>query len=318
MTSGVGHDRPLRRILLPVSVVLAAGVASAALILMRGAPDAAEELVEPLGLGHDPPFAIRLSGPMWQDRTIRDDDGVPDVAIVTTDRRLDISVRATGSAPVGTVRVLVDGRQHLQRSCSGACRSFSVRARPPLQVLAPGDHRVSVVVVARSAAKTARAAAALSLRTARAVPAAIESESLTAPAAAAATAISAQRRRQALRVLAIARRRELRVLLGDRPVKIVRVGELSGGGRALGVTLFLELVHPVRDLSARVPEYRFLGAGRYVAREVDVRVATLRDVLVDVDLRRRRVIAVEPGPRSTTTRWTASDGAEPSGIEDED
>jgi hypothetical protein len=54
--------------------------------------------------------------------------------------------------------------------------------------------------------------------------------------------------------------------------------------------------------------------GPYVPRAVDIRVATLRDLLVDVDLGRRRVIAVEPGPASVTTSWSNIDPSAHEGL----
>jgi len=53
-------------------------------------------------------------------------------------------------------------------------------------------------------------------------------------------------------------------------------------------------------------------------QSVEVVAPVLRDVLVDVDLRRHRVIAIEPGPESQTTVWKPGKAATPSGAEDED
>jgi hypothetical protein len=44
----------------------------------------------------------------------------------------------------------------------------------------------------------------------------------------------------------------------------------------------------------------------------------LRDLLVDVDLRGGRVIAVEPGPASQTSQWAPERSGTPSGAADED
>jgi hypothetical protein len=49
-----------------------------------------------------------------------------------------------------------------------------------------------------------------------------------------------------------------------------------------------------------------------------MRVAVLRDALIDVDLSTGRVIAFEPGPRSRTLKWSPSQAPAPAGGADED
>jgi hypothetical protein len=70
-----------------------------------------------------------------------------------------------------------------------------------------------------------------------------------------------------------------------------------------------------------VPAYvPVVGSGnvRYITQQVQMRVAVLRDALVDVDLSSRRVISFEPGPRSRTLSWTPSKAPAPAGAADED
>jgi hypothetical protein len=56
----------------------------------------------------------------------------------------------------------------------------------------------------------------------------------------------------------------------------------------------------------------------YNGQVVRMHVKTLRDVLIDVDLSNRRVIAFEPGPRSETLSWSPSKAPAPAGAADED
>jgi hypothetical protein len=100
-----------------------------------------------------------------------------------------------------------------------------------------------------------------------------------------------------------------RRLVGGATTRVRAAGTLRAGRRVLGATLLLEVPSPLHDVGATVPGY-VTGSGPrtpYVARTVSLRVKVLRDLLVDVDLRRRRVIAIEPGPESVTTRFTPVD-----------
>jgi hypothetical protein len=82
----------------------------------------------------------------------------------------------------------------------------------------------------------------------------------------------------------------LRGVLGSRPPRLVRIGELQDRGRTVGETALLALPVARRDVRATVP------GGRLAAH-------VLRDVLVDVDLRRGAIVDVEPGPASQTSTW---------------
>jgi hypothetical protein len=124
----------------------------------------------------------------------------------------------------------------------------------------------------------------------------------------------------ALRVLAAERRRGvLDPLLGHARLRVSEVGELRAGGRPLGASLLFALVPPRTNVTATVPAYvPALPSSQYERQTVRMRAAVLRDLLVDVDLRRREVIALEPGPRSQTGRWAPSLAATPAGAADED
>jgi hypothetical protein len=66
---------------------------------------------------------------------------------------------------------------------------------------------------------------------------------------------------------------------------------------------------PLRNVGALVPGYvpGRSPAGPYLPRAVQIGVATLRDLLVDIDLGRKTVIGVEPGPASVTLSWSRTD-----------
>lgn len=91
-------------------------------------------------------------------------------------------------------------------------------------------------------------------------------------------------------------------------------------GRPLGASLLLELSAARRSVRATVPAY-VPAANRpsgYRAQTVRLQATVLRDLLVDVDLHRNRVIALEPGPRSQTKVWAPSFAPAPAGAVDED
>ena len=113
---------------------------------------------------------------------------------------------------------------------------------------------------------------------------------------AARTDVAAGPARAALDIIAHAQGRGvLRPVLGPRPTRVVRLGTLQDHGRTIGVTALLALPVARRDVRATVPGSPPV---RFVA-------PVLRDVLVDVDLRYDRIVAVQPGPGSRTSVWTA-------------
>jgi hypothetical protein len=98
----------------------------------------------------------------------------------------------------------------------------------------------------------------------------------------------------------------LRGVLGLRPARVVQLGELQDRGRTIGATALLALPVARRDVHATVPGGIIASAtGPRVAR-VRVTAPVLRDVLVDVDLRSGQIVAVEPGPASRTSAWSAA------------
>lgn len=125
----------------------------------------------------------------------------------------------------------------------------------------------------------------------------------------------------ALAVLARERRRgPLAAALGRARIRVLQIGALESGGRRIGATMLVALAVPRRQVRATVPAY--LVAGRsssapYTSQRAAMRVAVLRDALIDIDLRSGRVVSFEPGPRSRTASWSPSSGPS-SNPQDED
>jgi hypothetical protein len=97
----------------------------------------------------------------------------------------------------------------------------------------------------------------------------------------------------------------------------VQIGELRAAGRRLGATVLLSLATARRAVRATVPGYLASSTG-YRLQSVTFTAVVLRDLLIDVDLGRDRIIAVEPGPGSQTSRWSPQQAPTPSGAQDED
>lgn len=96
-------------------------------------------------------------------------------------------------------------------------------------------------------------------------------------------------------------------MLGSSPYRVSQLGRLRGDkGQDLGVTVLLSLPAARARVRAQVPAYvPAVGvASGYRPLLVTLSAAVLRDLLVDVDLAKQRVIAAQPGPRSR------SDGAQ--------
>jgi hypothetical protein len=87
----------------------------------------------------------------------------------------------------------------------------------------------------------------------------------------------------------------LRGVLGAQAPRVVRLGTLQDHGSTIGVTALLALPVARLDVRATVP-------GTPPVRFVS---PILRDVLVDVDLRHDAIVAVQPGPGSPTSVWSA-------------
>jgi hypothetical protein len=123
---------------------------------------------------------------------------------------------------------------------------------------------------------------------------------------------------RALRVISGARDRVVNEVLRS-GFTVREVGELTAAGRRLGATLLLDLTPERRNLDLTLPAYFPVANGATYRRQaVRLRAAVLRDVLVDVDLERDRVVALEPGPRSQTQVWAPSRRSTPAGAADED
>jgi hypothetical protein len=96
----------------------------------------------------------------------------------------------------------------------------------------------------------------------------------------------------------------LRGVVGSSTARFVQVGELRAGAKTVGGTALLALPVALRDVRTTVPGYVSAGGG-YASRPVRFTAPQLRDLLVDVDVRHDRVIAIQPGPRSQTSQWSA-------------
>jgi hypothetical protein len=304
---------------------LAAGVAVAAVavagaVSVMGNDDAVRDVAGPLGLTEDGPFRIRLSGPLWNDRTLRDRDGSPDIAYLSHDEPLTIAVDARHGASIASMGLRVEGgpRQLLDACRGGACpTSATVTAHPALQRLGRGSHHLTIDVRGTHAGQ--RASLRMELTVGGRLPPVREGDPVPATAAPPPpTVYSAQLGRL---VRALVRREQrrgvLRDVLGVPAVRFVQIGELGLGGRGVGVTALLELPTPRRNVRATVPGYVATGGG-YRLQSVAFTAVELRDLLVDLDLRGGRVIAAEPGPGSQTSRWDPEQAPTPSGAEDED
>jgi hypothetical protein len=295
--------------------------------------EAARDVGGIVGLVDDPPFSVRLGGPLWRDRTFRDRDGAEDVALVVADRPLDVEVRGDGGARIASVELRVDGRRErvVAPRCAGrTCRSrLHVTFVPRLKRLPPGEHHVEVIARdshagAGSSDRGAHVSArGFDIQTVARAPVVIEGETAAKlPAAASTSHGDPVLERSALRVLAAER---LRPGLGDAlattDFTVIQVGDLNVRGQRLGATMWVQLVSPRRDVRATVPGYvpaASTNGGSYTLQQVKLQVAVLRDALIDLDLTRQRVIAFEPGPRSQTLSWSPARAPSPAGADNED
>lgn len=124
-------------------------------------------------------------------------------------------------------------------------------------------------------------------------------------------------RRRTLAIIARERRSgALRSVLGAVRPTVIQLGRLNLGARRYGTTVLLGLPAARRRVRARVPAYLpdARGAAGFRLRRVTLSAPLLRDLLVDVDSARRRVMAVQPGPRSRTDGRQQSVGPTPRGL----
>ncbi|MCW3002491.1 MAG: hypothetical protein JWQ20_1789 [Conexibacter sp.] len=302
------------------AVAAVVAVALAVRALTGGGGDAVRDLATPLGLAEAGPFRIVLGGPLFADRTVRDDEGTPDVAYLSRDEALTIAVAGRDGARIADLGYRVDGgnRQQLAQCAAAPCpASTTVTTRPALQRLGPGAHRLAVDVRGRRADQ--RATAELEVMVGAALPPVREGEPATTPLAPvrATTGMVALARRTRAIVSTAQRSGVLRTILGTAPPRFLQIGELDLGRTRVGSTSLLALPAARRNVRAAVPGYVVAPRG-YHLQPVRFTAVMLRDLLVDVDLRRGRVIAVEPGPASQTSLWAPERAPTPSGARDED
>ncbi|MEA2149917.1 MAG: hypothetical protein QOD69_1747 [Solirubrobacteraceae bacterium] len=294
-------------------MTLAGGAAAAAIVAAIGAwalggAAVTRVIAAPLGLT-EASFQVTLGGPLWRDRTLRDGEGTPDIAYVTSDERLTITAAGRDGARVGAIGYRVDGGpvRGLEACAAPFCpRSATVTTTPALRRLGAGTHRLVVVVRGLGAEQVATAT--LVVTVGDRLPPVREGEPVATTAAPApAAGVAALRRRTRAIVAREIRSGVLRGVIGAAAPRFVQIGELRAAGTAIGATALLALPVPLRAVRATVPGY-VPAAGGYRSRPVRFTATRLRDLLVDVDLRSNRVIAVQPGPRSQTSSWAQQPG----------
>src|SRR6476659_5077338 len=177
---------------------------------------------------------------------------------------------------------------------------------------------VAAVVAVAGGVRLA-AAAALLERGHRAAPYALVRPLWTdvgVSAGAGSPSVSPDARERARDAMAIMRRAQrggvLAAVLGSRPVRVVQLGDLQDRGRTVGVTALLALPVARHDVQATVPAVAPAPPAGLRTTTVRFRAPVLRDVLVDVDLRRGAIVAVQPGPASRTSAWAAPPSTAPS------
>jgi hypothetical protein len=312
---------PRTRRLGAASVALVA-VAATVLVWRLGAGgDTTRDIGARLDLVDEGPFALRLGGALWSSRTLRDQEGAPDVAYVTGDEPLIVDVAGRGGRRPATVEVRVDGRRAPRTPLcdAGACRTHARITAAPVAERGAGRHRVTVI--ARGAPGRDAAQAAFEVTVVEQLPVVRESEPIARRTSGVPPpAIDAARRQLALSLIDRERRSgALRGVLGATPYTVGAIGDLRHGTRRIGATVLLRLARARTNVTADVPGYRSgAGPAGYHLGVISLSAPVLRDLLVDVDLASRRIIAVEPGPDSRTDGWDTKDTSSPTGAKDED
>lgn len=273
-------------------LTLAGLVGAVALVVVLTRPG--HELTGELGLTPDPAFSAVFGGALYDARTIRDDEGAPDIGYLTADAPLSVTLVAADAGGVARVQLQVDGRvqdTRIIRCPRGACPArVRRRFRPRLIALGVGPHRLVVKAAGRS--QRVSQVAGFTVNVGDRPAAAGEIEPRTAPA----RIQSRDLPRPALDhvVEDAARRGILSQLLGG---SRLRLRERGIGG---GVVSVLADVLPTRHgVIAVLPQTDDAGSARMQAR-------SLRDLVIDVDLARRRVLGIQPGPASQVTSWTTT------------
>jgi hypothetical protein len=313
---------PSRRRLGAAAVLVVVVTAAALAWRLGGGGDTARDLGARLDLVDDGPFALRLGGALWDSRTLRDRDGAPDLAYATGDEPLTVDVTGRGGRRAAAVELRVDGRLAARRAfCdAGACpRHARITVVAPVAERGSGRHGVTVIALGRTGRETARAR--FEITVVERLPKVREGE----PVARRATrptrpAIGAAERQLTRSVIDRERLSGvLRDVLGRTPYTVDAIGELHRGPRRVGTTILLSLARARTGVTSDVPGYRpDPGPAGYRLGVIRLSAPVLRDLLVDVDLARRRVIAVEPGPRSRTSGWDSRDASSPTGSHDAD
>jgi hypothetical protein len=305
---------------------LAIVVAAVAVALVRRTTaDPPPDAIAAPGVFHSGPFRVRLSGPLWQARALRDPDGTEDFALVTGDLPLDVQARASGRARVAAIELRVDGRRQgvAKARCGkdGCAAELTATLVARLRGVPAGNHPVQVYATATGARAPARPIS-FDVRTTSSAPTVVEGLPAVKDPPARSHDGDPRLEHAALGVLAAERSRPgIAAALSGSQVRVIQAGVLNARERPLGATMWVTLVTPLRDVRATVPGYVPSSAPTgppYRPQTIRMHVAVLRDALIDVDLTTRRVIAFEPGPRSRTISWKPSRAPAPAGAGDED
>jgi hypothetical protein len=313
---------PGRRRLGAASVLVVVVAAAVLVWQLAGGGDSARDIGARLDLVDEGPFELRLGGALWASRVLLDQDGAPDVAYVSGDEALTVDVTGRGGRRPAAVDVQIDGRTATHRVLcpAGACRRHArLTLVAPVAERGAGRHRITVIARGETGSATARARFGVAVveqlpKVREGEPVARRTSGATPPT------IDSTQRRQALAVIDRERRSGvLRNVLGRTPYTVGAIGELHRGPRRVGTTVLLSLPRPRTSVTSDVPGYRPVpGPVGYRLGVITLSAPVLRDLLVDIDVARRRVIAVEPGPDSRTNAWDTRDASSPTGSRDAD
>ncbi|MDX6698594.1 MAG: hypothetical protein QOE65_1991 [Solirubrobacteraceae bacterium] len=284
-------------------MVVATG-AAAGVAWQLAAGDTVRDVGVRLDLRERGPLELRLGGPLWRDRTLRDPEGARDVAYVLRDAPLEVAIAGRDGGRPKDLVVAVDGQVAARRRlCDSApCPAHArLTLTPAVSARGPGLHRLSLRATGTRprdvAGSTFEVTVGRKLSALEAEPVARRAGPPARPS------VGSRDRRRALAVVERERRwGVLRGVLGLSFYEVAQVGRLRGvRGSDVGATLLLSL--PVaRSVRAQVPAYvpDARAASGFRLRQVTLSAPLLRDLLVDVDLTKLRVVAAEPGPRSST------------------
>lgn len=275
------------RLLLAACVVVLVGGLFALLATRAGQEEAGD-----LGLARDPAFTAQLSGGLYDARTLVDNDGALDVAYLTEDAPLTAVVQAGDASGVATVRLRVDGHDGpVDTVACGPHRCPNVvtaRLTPSVVARGTGDHTIGVLATTphdRSPALVTSFHVNVGRRPAQ--PLEVEPLSATERRPAPVTNPAADRI-----IRAAARHGVLAQLLGGSRLVLRERG--TGRGH---VTVLADVRPTRRDVRATLPQFD-------APSPAHVGIGTLRDLVLDVDVRSGRLLGIEPGPDSAITAWS--------------